>query len=205
MEQLDQATCILSFEQSPSPNYRRAVHLAQGVSGYRCQPDGGRERHIVPITAATLAPAEGLLRLVSGWRGTSVELDGVALYEAEVHRLLRMLGCHRRQQRSGLGELYCWGLPERKRGQLPCRLVEQALPWNPDDAYRDPERLPGLLRALANDTFASLCPAYDAAQVERAAASWGKRPAGSRQDLLERLLGDVQIDGLNSPGEGPVG
>ena len=88
-----------------------------------------------------------------------------------------MLTCYRRRERSRLGALYCWGLPERDRGRLPCRLIDAALPWTPPEEYADPGLLPSLLEAQANETFAALCPAYDAESVERAARpGWAAIP-----------------------------
>jgi hypothetical protein len=115
--------CTLTFERSSSPYYREAVRLARTVPGYRRSGDEGRERHSVPLSVAALPLAERLLRLVTGWRGSLVEVQGIALYGAETFRLLQMLRCYRRRERSRLGTLYCWGLPERARGRLPCRLV----------------------------------------------------------------------------------
>ena len=97
----------------------------------------------------------------------------MSLYGVEILRLLVMLSCFRRCQRSRLGLSYCWGLPERERGHVPCRLINDVLPWTAPDDYSDAQVLPDLIRALATDTFAALCPAYDAGSVQTAAAVWG--------------------------------
>jgi hypothetical protein len=185
--------CMLTFERSNSPYYREAVRLARTVPGYRRSGDEGRERHSVPLSVAALPAAERLLRLVTGWRGSLVQVQGIALYGAETFRLLQMLRCYRRRERSRLGTLYCWGLPERARGRLPCRLVGAALPWTPPAEYGDPGLLPGLLEAQASETFAALCPAYDAESVEQVALSWLGGDQASRS-AVERLLGDLDVD-----------
>ncbi len=186
--------CTLTFERSSSPYYREAVRLARATPGYRRVDDGERERHVVPLTVAALPVAERLLRLVSGWRGSVVHADGVALYGGEAYWLLHMLGCYRRRERSRLGVLYCWGLPERDRGRLPCRLIDASLPWTtPPADYADRQLLPSLLQAQAGETFAALCPAYDRESVEQAASSWAGYDPASRS-ALERLLGDVDVN-----------
>lgn len=198
MPTMDPGACpeiTLTFERSPSLYFGEALRLARAIPGYSCSAADGRERHMVPITIEAMPVAERLLRLVAGWRGSVVEADGVALYGYETLRLLAMLACFRRHERSRLGETYCWGLPDRPRGRVPCRLVEATLPWSPPDDYSDPELLPGLIRALAADTFAALCPAYDAASVQLAAAVWAGGDAGPRP-TFERLLGDIEFDDL---------
>lgn len=190
MDHRETPDCTLIFERSSSPYYREALRLARAIPGYR-EPEP--ERHVVPLTVATLPTAERLLRLVAGWRGAVVEVDGIALYGAETFRLLHMLGCYRRRERSHLGVLYCWGLPDRARGRVPCRLVDATLPWTPSDEYADPALLRSLVRAQARETFAALCPAYQAEPVETAAVSWvGGDP--SARSSFERLLGDIDID-----------
>jgi hypothetical protein len=193
MDDHEALDCTLIFERSSSPYYREAVRLARTVPGYRRSCDDEPERHRVPFSVAALPVMERLLRLVSGWRGSVVQVQGIALYGAETFRLLHMLGCYRRRERSRLGMLYCWGLPERGRGRLPCRLVEAALPWTPPDDYAEPRLLPSLLEAQASETFAALCPAYDAESIEQAARTWLGDPASSRS-ALERLLGDLDVD-----------
>jgi hypothetical protein len=195
----DALDCTLSFERSTSPYYREAVRLARAIPGYRHSAAEEPERHSVPITVAALPVAERLLRLVAGWRGAVVHAQGIALYGTETFWLLHMLSCYRRRERSRLGALYCWGLPERELGRLPCRLVDAALPWaTPPDDYADPRLLPNLLEAQASETFAALCPAYDGESIEQAARTWlGGDPAA--RSALERLLGDVDVD----LGDGP--
>jgi hypothetical protein len=191
MDGREALACTLTFERSSSPYYREAVRLARTVPGYRRSGDEERERHSVPLAALPLA--ERLLRLVTGWRGSLVQVQGIALYGLETFRLLQMLGCYRRRERSRLGTLYCWGLPERGRGRLPCRLVGAVLPWTPPEEYGDPGLLPSLLEAQASETFAALCPAYDAASVEQVALSWLGGDQAARS-AVERLLGDLDLD-----------
>ena len=185
--------CTLTFERSPSPYYREALRLARATPGYESNGDGPQMRNVVPITVAAMPVAERLLRIVSGWRGSVVDVDGVALYGVEMLRLLAMLSCFRRHERSRLGLSYCWGLRDRQRARVPCRLVSNALPWAAPAEYSDPDILPNLIRAIAADTFAALCSAYDAASVQIAAAGWAGAPPGS---LFERLLDDVDLDHL---------
>jgi hypothetical protein len=193
MDDHEALDCTLTFERSSSPYYREAVRLARTVPGYRRSGADEPERHRVPFSVAALPVMERLLRLVAGWRGSVVQVQGIALYGAETSRLLHMLGCYRRRERSRLRMLYCWGLPERGRGRLPCRLVEAALPWTPPEEYADPGLLPSLLEAQASETFAALCPAYDAAAVEEVARTWVGGDPESRS-ALERLLGDLAVD-----------
>lgn len=185
-------SCTLTFERTSSSYYREAVRLARAIPGYRREAEGERERQTVPLTIATLPLSERLLRLVAGWRGSVVEADGIALYGVEMLRLLGMFSCYRRHERSRLGLLYCWGLPDRGRGRVPCRLVNAVLPSTVLDDYAAPELLPSLLRALSTDTFASLCPAYDAASVQTATAAWvgGALPRA----IFDNLLGDLDVD-----------
>jgi hypothetical protein len=195
MDDHSQLRCTLTFERSPSPYYPEALRLARAVPGYMSDDEGAQTRHIVPITVAAMPVAERLLRIVSGWRGSVVDVDGVDLYGVEMLRLLGMLSCFRRHERSRLGLSYCWGLPDGERGRVPCRLISSALPWTPPENYSHPDLLPNLIRALAAGTFAALCPAYDAPSVQSAAASWAGGE-GLPRSLFEDLLGDVDIDQL---------
>lgn len=184
--------CTLTFERSASPYYGEAVRLARAIPGY-CQVEvEGDVRHTVPLTVATAPLLERLLRLVLGWRGAVVHAGGLALYGGEMLRLLGMLTCYRGYERSRLGVLHCWGLPERGRGRVPCRLIDAALPWEPPDDFADAQLRPELVQALATDTFAVLCPVYDCAPIENAIAAW--MGAAAHRSSFERLLDDLDVD-----------
>ena len=184
-------TCMLSFERSPSPHYGAAVRLARSLPGYEYRGEGRHERHSVPIGLSALPLAERLLALVQGWRSTVVTTDGAVLDALEIASLLLMLRCYRRRARSGLGALYCWGLPERARGRVPCRLVDAALPWMLPEEYERPTLLPRLLHAHARTTFAALCPAFSLG------ATWSQADGPADEEArqtVERLLGDLELD-----------
>ncbi|MCA9825350.1 MAG: hypothetical protein KC479_08000 [Dehalococcoidia bacterium] len=187
--------CRLTFERSPSPHYREALRMASEMPTYTRTFTDGRVRHEVHLTIESHATAERLLRLVVNWRGSALEIDGVVLYGSEAIRLLSMLDCHRSWRRLRLGTDYCWGLPSRIRGRVPCRLIDARLPWRPPDEYHHPRLLPNLVRALEAESFASFCPAYDPAAVQFAAASWAMGEEGPREQF-EHLLEDLDIEDL---------
>ncbi len=185
----------LSFGFSSSPNYRRAVSLAQALPGYEAEGDGRGVRHLVPLSGEHLDQLAELLGLVIGWRGTALRADGVVLGGARQWALRQVLVCHRDRELSGLEELHCRGLPVA-RGRLPCRLLECSLPWELTDEYADPALLPRLLVAHARETMVDACPAYDPEAVTRAALQQLDRPRRERageRERLERLLRDVDL------------
>ncbi len=58
--------------------------------------------------------------------------------------------------------------------------------------FADAEIRPELIRALARDTFAALCPSYDPAFIESAVAALSD--AATPHTDFERLLGDLDVD-----------
>ena len=99
----------------------------------------------------------------------------------------------RLRYRHRLGTAFCWGLPERGRGRVPCRLIDDVLPWPVPPDYGDPQLLPSLIRALAMGSFAALCPVYDSTSVQEATATWVGGEVAPRP-TFERLLGDLDVD-----------
>ena len=182
----------LTFERTASPYYREAVRQARALPGYRHLSEEQREAHCVPLTVTILPLAERLLRLVAGWRGSVVEAEGLALDGVEMLQLLHTFRCYRRHERSALGTAFCWGLPERGRGRVPCRLIDDVLPWPVPPDYGDPQLLPSLIRALAMGSFAALCPVYDSTSVQEATATWVGGEVAPRP-TFERLLGDLDV------------
>jgi hypothetical protein len=67
----------ITFGKSPAPLYGQAVRLAQTFAGYRRTGEGKDIVHAVRVTVSlahetTWEKLHQLLRLVSGWRSTSV-------------------------------------------------------------------------------------------------------------------------------------
>jgi hypothetical protein len=110
-----------------------------------------------------------LVDLSRGWKSTRLLVDGVQAGPEALYRLLSVLACMRERELSGLDELHCWGLPERHRGRVPCRLIERALPWHLTDHYADPQLLPRLVGALSRRQMTGLCPAFEFDEVQRSA------------------------------------
>ncbi len=187
----------LSFGSSSSPNYRRAVALAQTLPGYETDGSGREIRHLVPLTHTHVDRLDELLGLVIGWRGTSLAAGGVVVGSAQLWTLRQVLACHRDRQRSGLEGLYCWGLPGLERGRVPCRLLERLLPWDLTGDYADAELLPRLLVAQARAAMIDGCPAFEAGAMSRAALKQLDRLRGlsGERERLERLLRDVDLGG----------
>ena len=169
----------LSFGFSSSPNYRRALSLAQALPGYEAEGDGRGVRHLVPLSGEHLDQLAELLGLVIGWRGTALTADGVVLGCARWWALRQVLVCHRDRELSGLEELHCRGLPAA-RGRVPCRLLEYRLPWELTDEYADPAFLPRLRLAHAREAMVDACPAYDPEAATRAALQQLDRPRRGR-------------------------
>ena len=71
----------ITFAKSPSPFYAHAVRLAQRLPGYRPTGVGKELIHRVALMLSLADEAlwqqlRPLLRLVSGWRATAVEVAG---------------------------------------------------------------------------------------------------------------------------------
>jgi len=188
---------VLQFGVSPSTHYRTAVELARLVPGYECTGTGRELTHRVPADAGQLPLLERLIALIAGWRSTTLEIDGMMVGRAELHRLMRLIACHRERELSGLEELYCWGLPGEGTLAVPCRLVALSFPLSAPAAYTDPALLGPLVTAHARAVMADACPAFDAEAIEAAA----RRHFGVEAPLnpmerrtLERLLDGLTLD-----------
>src|SRR5262249_47377230 len=90
----------ISFGKSPSANYEHAVHLAQGLPGYRTRGSGREMQHSV-AWAGSLADGEAwerlqkLLQLVSGWNSARLKLAGrVVSYPRLAAWLGRIRACY---------------------------------------------------------------------------------------------------------------
>ncbi len=188
----------LTFGFSTSPNYERAVRIASAVPGYRTKGGQRGVLHIVPVVPAQAEQLARLLAFVSNWRSFSLAVDGVDVGRRHVWALSRALSCYRDRRLGGLDELHCWGLPGR-RGRVPCRLVEGRLPWRLEGDYADPAVLPRLLRALAREAVVEICPAFDAAAVQRAALE--QLEPGSEQDERQAAAELLIELGLLLPGD----
>ena len=188
----------LTFGFSTSPNYERAVSIASAVPGYRTRGGQRGVLHIVPVVPAHAEQLARLLALVSDWRSFSLAVDGIDVGRRHVWALSRALSCYRDRRLAGLDELHCWGLPGR-RGRVPCRLVEGRLPWRLEGDYADPAVLPRLLRALAREAVVEICPAFDAAAVQRAALE--QLEPGSEQDERQAAAELLIELGLLLPGD----
>ena len=186
---------VLRFGASPSHHYPAAVHLARRLPGYRTSGGDGPREHCVPVTRTHLPQIARLLALVEGWKHTRLTVGRTTLDVQHTWTLVQVLACHRDRGHSGLGELYCWGLPGAPRGRLPCRRLDRVLPWPLPPEYAAPEWRPRLLRALARAHLLDACPAYRPAAMGRAldpTAGAGPDPERAR---LARLLRDVNLDG----------
>ncbi len=191
----------LTFGFSTSPNYARAVSIANTVPGYRTVGDQRAALHIVPVAAAHAAQLGLLLALASSWRSLSLTIDGVDVGRQRIGALLRVLSCYRDLRLGGLEELHCWGLPGR-RARVPCRVIDGLLPWRLEGEYADPMVQPRLVGALIRESMVEACSAFDADAVRQAAleqaATGRERPRGelggtADGELLERLLRDVDL------------
>ena len=84
---------------------------------------------------------------------------------------------------------------------MPCRLVDGRLPWRFDGGYADPAVLPRLLGALAREAVVEICPAFDAAAIQRAALD---RPEPGSDQAEREAAAELLIElRLLQPGDGP--
>lgn len=175
-------TYSLVFGFSTSRDYARAVRLAAALPDYANEGVGREVRHSVPVDGSAASLLEELLVLVGAWRSSVLLADGVAI--GRPSSLRGVLTCQRTRERSGLGELHCWGLPAVDRGRVPCRLLERALPWMLSGEYANSKLLPRLLTAHARQLLLDACPAYDERAVVRAALANRGRPRHPGHDAL---------------------
>jgi ATP-dependent 26S proteasome regulatory subunit len=105
----------IAFSRSPSPNYSKAVDLAQAILGYQARGDSPDLRHTITWSAPLADDAgweklERLLAMISGWRSVQLTWDGRPLKVwSFAMQLAKIRACHFRRVKTGTGDLYCSG------------------------------------------------------------------------------------------------
>ena len=77
------------------------------------------ERHTVAVDLQALPLVEPLIRLIAGWRGASVQINGFVLRREEVTALLRVLACYRDRERARPRRTLLLGPTRSRAGTRP--------------------------------------------------------------------------------------
>ena len=184
----------LHFGWSSSAHYPHAIALARGMPGVQEQGEG-REREIrVPVDLRVPHFAE-LLHLVNGWKRTQLRAGDQPLPAVRVWLLQRVIECWQDRAIAGVGRQHCWGAPLLRRGRVPCLLLDERLPPDPQGASRN--EWDAYLTAAAHETLVIVCPAYATGPIHGALHDWFAGRASRRPDVdrdtLARLLADVDV------------
>jgi transitional endoplasmic reticulum ATPase len=122
----------ITFGQSPSIHYARAVRLAQGLAGYRVTGKGKDITHSLALTTpleddTTWEQLRQLMRLVSAWRSASVRVAGqVTGFWTLSGRLKQVKACYAQKLQQGAGDEYCSGkrTPTAEAAHFGCRFAK---------------------------------------------------------------------------------
>jgi hypothetical protein len=182
----------ITFGWSSSPNYSRAVQLAQNLPGYRASGTGKVLLHQVQTTVSLAQDnawenLQALLQLVAAWRSTRLRLGGqtVPFWQLSF-QVAQVQACYTRKLQLHAGPGYCSGqrAPGDEATHFGCRLTKgvsrKLRPWNPSEnswirfgnlsAQRDRFRVnkEAIFQALQAETQRQACiycPAFRWSQV----------------------------------------
>ena len=70
--------------------------------------------------------------------------------------LQRVIECWQDREFAGVGRQHCWGAPLLRRGRVPCMLLDERLPPDPQGASRS--EWDAYLTAAARETLVTVCP-----------------------------------------------
>ena len=196
----------LEFGYSTSVRYPRALELFGQIVGGTTRGTGRYAVHAVTFGDLAEPGLRELLVTVAPWSSASVRRAGLAAPAGALQRAVRVAGCASGAAASLFREQYCWGPPFVAQ-RVPCRLLEEALPWaRLDEPATDWTVLVG---RIAEERLLGLCPLFEAAAVV-AELGWRARRERWRisEDPVERLFGFAAL-GLDarwrSPGRGTGG
>ena len=176
----------LTFPRSASSAYPQAVRLARRSPGYAETQASRQLVHAATFgtTAEALMVLTELWRLVRGWKGARLEVDGVPVLPDERARVGEVLECAVRAATFPEPGPYCTSAPTpdwsrwRGRPAFPCRLVAimgavavEAIEWD------QPARRMIQVRALLAERGVRHCPFLALGPFEAALATWTPRRA----------------------------
>jgi transitional endoplasmic reticulum ATPase len=179
----------ITFGTSPSPQYRRAVDLAQSIPGYQSSGEGRAIVHRLATSASlaeesTWAKLDELLQMVAAWRSAKVTLGGQPVHHWTVATQVQQIkACHARRVQSGAGDDYCCGKggPGDEARYFGCRFCRGVIrdpasarnSWirfgklspNKKSFLVDRKAIFQMLRAQTKGDACLLCPAFRWQQV----------------------------------------
>ena len=204
---------IITFPRSSSSAYPMAVRVARQSPGYAEMQVGRQLVHAATFgtTAEALMVLTELWRLVRGWKGARLEVDGVPVLPDERARVGEVLECAVRAATFPEPGPFCTSAPTpswsrwRGRPAFPCRFVAilsavavEAIEWG------QPARRMIQVRALLAERGIRHCPFLALAPFEAALATWRPSRAAPPAPGTAGIRRDLGVKDVKGPGNPPA-
>lgn len=164
----------IKFGYSTSPNYSRAIKIAEKFENYSASGDDKNIIHTVSIPLNKVEDIYSLMDLISNWKSSRFFLDESEVTKSDINQ---PLNCYRSRQRAYDNKEYCHGESEWelnfwgcKRLNMPINSNEARNGWLSYGAFDknnvwhfNKERIEHVLKRNLNDF--EICPAINKAEI----------------------------------------